>query len=148
MLYIYNTHVPSLQSNPRVCPPFLRPSKCPRCLQNIWVIAQPPGAKMENISEHWREKNSSRVRSCRSRSQAKLVLVELRHREAQMMLACRPGRAWGGRERWRIHRLKRKGLSCTGPADDSATSHTERRSVERSPARKQKQRVEMFAEWP
>lgn len=149
MLCVYlNRRVPFPQSVPRVCPPSLRPSERPRCLQSIWAITRPPGGKMENVSarEHRRGKNTPRVPSCCSRSQAKRVEVEVRHREAQMMLACRPGTAWGGRERWRILRLRRKGWSCTGPTDDNATSHTERGSVERSPARKRKQRVEMFAE--
>lgn len=128
-----------LQWNPQVCPPFLRPSECPRRLQNAWVMTHLPRGKMEDIS----------VPQLSARSQAKRLEVELLRWEAQMMLACKPGgpgRAWGGRERWRIHRLRRKGLSCTGPTDDSATSHTERGSVEPSPARKQKQRVEMFTE--
>lgn len=142
LLHIYlNIPVPFPQSSPRVCPPFLSPSEGPRCLQRIWVIAQLPGGTMENIwvREHQRERKPSR-------SQAKLVAVDLRHREAQMMVACRSGRAWGGGERWSSRRLRRKGWSCTGPTGDSATSHTERGSAEKRPAHEQKRRLEMFAE--
>lgn len=134
MLHVYlNIYVPSLQSNPRVFLPFPRTSKCPHTLQSIWMFlrpacpkTQPPGPKLENISmgEHRGAKKASRVRRHCLCSQGKPAGVEFR----PMMVACRPGRAWGGRACWRTFRLKRRGWSCTGPTDDSATSPTERLS--------------------
>lgn len=143
MLDIYlNIYIRSLQLNPRVFLPFLRTSECPHSLQSIWMFlrpaclkTQPPVQKMENISmgEHRGAKKTSRVRHHCLCSQGKPGEVELRSRGTQqMMVACRPGRAWGGRVRWRTYRLKRRGWSCTGPTDDSATSPTERLSWRKS----------------
>lgn len=143
MLHVYlNIYVPSLQLNPRVFVPFPPTSKCPYSLQSIWMFlrpacpkTQPPGRKMENISmaEHRGAKKTSRVRRHCLCSQGKPVEVEFRPRGTQqMMVACRPWRAWGGRACWRTYRLKRRGWSCTGPTDDSAMSPTERLSWRKS----------------
>lgn len=143
MLHVYlNIYVPSLQLNPRVFLSFPRTSKCPHSLQSIWMFlrpacpkTQPPGRKMENNSmgERRGTKNTSRVRRHCLGSQGKPVEVEASPRGTQqMMVACRQGRAWGGRVCWRTYRLKRRGWSFTGPTDDSATSPTERLSWRRS----------------
>lgn len=143
MLHVYlNIFVPSLQLNPRVFLPFPRPSMCPHSLQRIWMFlrppcpkTQPPGWETENISmgEHRGVKKTSRLRRHCLCSQGKPVEVEFRPRGTQQsMAACGPGRAWGGRACWRTHRLRRRGWSCTGPTDDSATSPTERLSWRKS----------------
>lgn len=74
--------------------------------------------------------NTSRIHRARWRWPTKpgvvVMQVEVQCRGTWQSSAPRPGTVWGGRERWRTPRLRRRGWSCTGPTGGSVTSHTER----------------------